>query len=514
MWIAVLILSGIATVTSTLRHMHMFQLNSYRAKTHLAWLSQHRSAWILQVVIVFFAFLTVFLETAAGIIVLLILVVAILSSLPRKRQAKKPLVYTSRVIRMLVTISVLVGLIIAAVILTHMSLGPWGTAVGVLPYVLTVVWVILANWINTPIEYGVRTRYLNDAKRMLAGHPRLIKIGITGSYGKTSLKYYLATLLRGRFNVLMTPESYNTPMGITKAVRSQLRATHEVFVCEMGAERVGEIKQDCDLVVPTIGVITAIGEQHLVTFGSQEAILATKLELADAVRGKGMLYLNGDDPLLETHQPDQQRSLYGLGEGNGTVAQDIDVSMTGTRFTLTHRGTRYTDLVTPLIGRHTIQNLCGAIAVGLDLGLSESELRTGLKKLQPAPHRLAMSRLGDVTIIDDAYNSNPAGAKAALDTLAMFDGMKILITPGMVQLGPRQDVLNEEFGAQAVICDHVFLVGPKQTEPIARGLAGAGYDPKKLTVVTDVKQAIAQAQALPATGQKVILLENDLPDNY
>jgi UDP-N-acetylmuramoyl-tripeptide--D-alanyl-D-alanine ligase len=125
-----------------------------------------------------------------------------------------------------------------------------------------------------------------------------------------------------------------------------------------------------------------------------------------------------------------------------------------------------------------------------------------------------MSRQGQSILIDDAYNSNPAGAKAALDTLMLFEGQHILITPGMVQLGRRQDTLNEEFGVQAAVADHVFLVGAKQTEPIARGLDRAGFDPAKLTIVEDVQQAIAQAYQLPGGPQKVILLENDLPDNY
>ena len=511
MWIAVLVLALVATVFQVRGQMHMFQLNSYRGSTHRAWLAQHRSSWVPQIVVLALGLLSLVLPTACGIVASVILLAAIWLNRPGTTHAKKPLVYTSRVVRMFATIAVLVALLVVGTVLVPAS---WRILASVLAYVLTPVWVLVANWINAPIEAGVRRHYLNDAKRMLASHPKLLKIGITGSYGKTSVKYYLATLLKGHFNVLMTPESYNTPMGITKTIRGELRATHEIFVCEMGAEKVGEIKADCDLVNPSIGVITAIGEQHLVTFGSQENILKTKLELADAVRGKGMVYLNGDNEILRANQPDQERELYGLRTDNDTYAYDIVVTMTGTTFCLSHRGNQITGLVTPLIGEHNIQNVAGAAAVALDLGVTEAELRTQLKKLAPAPHRLAMSRQSGVTIIDDAYNSNPAGAKAALDTLARFDAMKVLITPGMVQLGTRQDQLNEEFGAQAVIADHVYLVGAKQTEPIARGLLNAGYDPARLTVVEDVRDALTRAYSLPCDTEKVILLENDLPDNY
>ena len=511
MWILVGVCALLACAVGVRKQMHMFQLNTYLAGAQAKWLSKHRSSWVPQVVVAVIAAVGVAFPVVCGIILVVWLLLAAWVARPGKAHAKKPLVYTSRVIRMLVTISVLVALVVAGTFFLPASVR---IVAAVVPYLLTPVWVILANWVNSPIEAGVRRHYLGEAKRLLASHPRLVKIGITGSFGKTSVKFYLATLLKGHFNVLMTPESYNTPMGITKTVRGELRATHEVFVCEMGAEKVGDIKEDCDLVHPTIGVITAIGEQHLATFGSQANILKTKLELADAVRGKGMLYLNGDNEILRDNQPDQERQLYGLRTDNDTYAYDIQVTTSGTGFSLSHKGTLLTGLTTPLIGRHTIQNVAGAAAVALDLGVTESELRAQLKKLAPAPHRLAMSRQSGVTIIDDAYNSNPAGAKAALDTLALFDATTILITPGMVQLGERQDALNEEFGAQAVGCDHVYLVGPKQTEPIARGLLGAGFDPARLTVLDDVQDALARAYALPAPGEKVILLENDLPDNY
>ena len=511
MWIVVAVVGLAAAVLAVRTHMHMLQLNAYRAGTHWRWLRRHPGRWAPQLVLLAVAALALVIPLPASIAALVLLVWAGWTNRPDGARAKKPLVHTARVKRMYATIAVLVVVLIVVGVLAP---EPWRVLIVSLPYVLSPAWTLVANWINTPIEAGVRRHYLNDARRILASQPGLIKIGITGSFGKTSVKYYLATLLKSRFNVLMTPESYNTPMGITLTIRQELRATHQVFIAEMGARHVGDIKEDCDLVQPTIGVITAIGEQHLETFGSQANILRTKLEMADAVRGKGTLYLNGDNEFLRSAALDQERVTYGLGSSADVVADEIAVSTSGTTFTLTYRGERIAGITTPLIGAAAIQNLAGAAAVALDLGVTPDELRAQARKLAPAPHRLAMTRHGDVTLIDDAYNSNPAGAKAALETLAMFDATKILITPGMVELGARQDALNAEFGAQAVVADHVYLVGAKQTEPIARGLLGAGYDPAKLTVLEDVQEAIRQAYALPGAGAKVILLENDLPDNY
>jgi len=510
MWLAVLALALIAGAFAAIHGMHMFQLNSYNPWGHLRWLGRHRGGLISPIVVLLLGVATLVWPLPVAIVLAIWLALAAWLGRPRRSQAKKPLVYTARVIRMFATIAVLMAALVVATTLTP---DRWRYLVAVLPFVLSPLWVIVANAINAPIEAGVRRHYLNDAKRILASHQSLIKIGITGSFGKTSVKYYLATLLKGHFSVLMTPESYNTPMGVTKTIRADLRATHEVFVCEMGAKRPGDIAELCDLVHPGIGVITAIGEQHLETFGSQAAILATKLELARSVAGSGLVYLNGDNDILRANQPDQPRQLYGLRPDNDTYAYDLAVGVDGTTFALNHRGTTLAGLTTPLIGAHAIQNLAGAIAVAIDLGVTETELRAQLRRLAPAPHRLAMSHQGGVTIIDDAYNSNPAGAKAALDTLCLFDGIRILITPGMVELGERQDALNQEFGAQAAVCDHVYLVGAKQTGPIAKGLLGAGYDTTKLTVVEDVRAALSQAYALPGAA-KAILLENDLPDNY
>ena len=153
---------------------------------------------------------------------------------------------------------------------------------------------VIGNIVNSPIEKANRQYYINDAKKMLKACPDLKVIGITGSYGKTSVKYYLSTVLKAKYNVLMTPESYNTPMGVVKTIREQLRPTHEVFVCEMGARHVGDIKEICDIVFPEYGIITSIGEQHLETFKSIDNIIKTKFELYDAVSDKSKMFLNGD----------------------------------------------------------------------------------------------------------------------------------------------------------------------------------------------------------------------------
>ena len=161
-------------------------------------------------------------------------------------------------------------------------------------------------------------------------------------------------------------------------------------------------------------------------------------------------------------------------------------------------------------------NLCGAVAMADSFGLTPEEIADGIGKINAVPHRLELSERNGVTIIDDAYNSNPSGTKAALEALSLFDGYKILVTPGMVELGEKQEELNREFGRNAAsVCDYVVLVGQKQAVPIKAGLLDEKYDENKIFVADNINEALTHVYALSSGGKKkVILLENDLPDNY
>ena len=347
--------------------------------------------------------------------------------------------------------------------------------------------------------------------------PHFTVIGITGSFGKTSTKYFLTKLLSGSYNVLMSPGNYNTVLGVTKTVREQLKPTHEVFVCEMGARRVKEIKGVCDIVFPDMGVITSIGAQHLETFGSMENIIHTKLELADAVPEGGRVFLNYDNEILRRQSIQKNVVTYGLENMDTDFhPENVRVSEKGSEFDITFPDGGSGHFVTPLIGTHNVLNLAGCIAVAYYMHVPVDVMVRQAKHLEAVPHRLQLVKSGRGLIIDDAYNSNPAGAKAALDTLKMFEGLHILVTPGMVELGEKQYELNRTFGEQAAeSCDYIALVGVHQTEPIAEGVRAAGFDEDRLFIVSDLSEALAKVDAIKSEDkQKVILLENDLPDNY
>ncbi len=523
----------------TLYYVHMLQLNSYRHERYMKWMRENDSrslppsrllaAGPLAVMMMFgFSYGTV--SFAAHIIALLLCLVATYKDRPK--QAKKPLVYTPRVKRLLVTLGVVTALVFVLAfvlppVITWLAMtlsgGTWDYATvttartfpaALLATVLMpVLFVPFANKLNAPIERRIAKGFTDDAKRILSEMPHLTVIGITGSYGKTSTKNFLTALLSVKYNVLMTPESYNTPMGVVRTVRERLRASHEIFVCEMGAKNRGDIREICEIVHPHHGMITAIGEQHLETFKTIETITDTKFELADALPEGGMAFLNMDNDLIAARDVDGAKVIgYGLLDGADYRVTAMTADENGSRFTVVAPNGETCDYTTRLLGAHTIQNLVGCVAVAHNMGIPLADLKAPIRQMKPVPHRLQLLPNG---YIDDAYNSNPAGFRSALDVLgAMKDVRRVLVTPGMVELGERQEALNEELGAYAAsCCDVAVLVGERQAPPLKKGLLDAGFAEENIFVAFDLHQALSYVQSLPAAKQ-IVLLENDLPDNF
>ena len=502
----------------TMRHnMHMLQLNSYKNDEHVVWIEKNlRQQWLLGFGMVLGIARIIFPLTVLDIFIYITLVLDILVYRAFRRiYNKKKLVYTGRVKRMITTIGVITALVIALV----------GAYAGIRPmtglFILIVSsqWFmnIVANVVNHPFEDAKNRRYINDAKKKLKDSTDLKVIGVTGSYGKTSMKYFLQTLLQSRYNVLVTPGNFNTPLGVTITVNNYLKPTHDIFICEMGARRVGEIKELCDIAKPDYGIITSVGPQHLDTFHSIENIQKTKFELADALGADGVLFLNGDNDLIQEKAAEYPSKIfyYSEKEGAGYQAKDIAVSQTGTDFTVTAPDGETERFQTKLIGAHNVINVVGAIAVANTLGMSLNELKIPVRRIQPVEHRMQLREHGVVTIIDDAYNSNPVGSKAAVETLAMFDGIRILITPGMVELGEEEDEYNFKYGTYAAeCCDYILLVGKKHTPPIKEGALSKGFKEERCLVFDRFEEALSYAYAIKGQGHKYILLGNDLPDNY
>lgn len=507
---------------------HYFQLESYQFPGYFHTLRRNWKRAFLPgagIAVLTFALLNIHnaLVSSAGEIIEWFIAIAVLllslaggiwiGKLFQDKAAKKPLVMTARVKRLYATTGIIYA-VIAVLIWLYL---PLAALLAVLPLLLPYL-VAISGLIAWPVEKIISEMYFRDAQRKLKEMPDLIRIGVTGSYGKTSVKFFLGTMLSEKYSVLTTPSSYNTPMGVTRVIREKLTPSHQVFVAEMGARHRGDIREMCRLVHPEIGVLTSVGPQHLDTFKTLDRVVSTKYELIEGLPkgGHGFFADDGDICLKLYEKTEKPKTLVSITRQDCDLwAGDIVSTPEGSTFTLHQRNGESVTCTAKLLGRHNIQNMLLAAAVCLHLDLTLPQIARGISKLQPVEHRLELIQSGGLTIIDDAFNSNPRGAMAALDVLKDFqNGRRIIITPGMVELGQKEAEFNRRFGAAMASCvDIAILVGKKHTQPIVQGLKEAGFPESAIHLVASLNEATKLLHSLARAGDTV-LFENDLPDNY
>ena len=419
---------------------HMFQLSSYRYSRYFRWLVpgniiSEKRFYVLLV------FVSAFLPNSWGLgFATSITLWAWVDALREK--FKTPLVYTMRVKRLFAANIILFAAITA---LSLLFAGKWAPVIIGAELLLSNFIMLLANIVNTPIEKAINRHYYNDAKRIIESHKGLIIIGVTGSFGKTSTKNYLASVLAEKYNVLVTPGNFNTLLGVIRTIREHLLPYHQVFIVEMGAKQRNDIKEICDLVHPTIGIVTAVGEMHLETFKSVENIQDTKFELINSLPADGLGVINNDSEYIKSYNgiTSHCRIIKYAVDGNGDYkATDVVYGAGGVSFTLGNE--QYSSR---LLGAGNLLNILASIAVADHLGVPVNKQKNAIARLQPVEHRLSMKVANGITVLDDAYNSNPQGAKMGLEVLKNFavgEGNKrIVITPGFVEMGARQAAANQ-----------------------------------------------------------------------
>ncbi len=440
-----------------------------------------------------------------------------------EKKAKKALVYTPRMKRLYVVAAIVFTVI---PLLAVISLGS-GTDGNIFEHsvyfiliifpLLLPVWTACAGLLAWPVEKLISELYFRDAQKILKSRSDLIRIGITGSWGKTSVKFILGTMLEEKYHTLVTPASFNTPMGVTKVIRTRLEPGHRVFVAEMGARHVGDIKEMCRLVHPQIGLITSVGPQHLDTFKTVERVARTKYELIDALPEDGHAFFSDDNGICRNLYKKTMihKSITGLQADSDDVwAEDIVFSENGSSFCLCTKEIRL-PCITSLLGELNIRNILLCAAVCLELGMTGEQIARGIEKIRPVEHRLQLiPSPGGITVIDDAFNSNILGAQQAFKVLKEMPGRRILVTPGMVELGAVEEEMNREFGKSASgCCDTAILVGRKRSVSISDGLIDSGFSKENIIVVSSLAEAEELLKTLARSGDTV-LFENDLPDNY
>ncbi|MBQ0083678.1 MAG: UDP-N-acetylmuramoyl-tripeptide--D-alanyl-D-alanine ligase [Clostridiales bacterium] len=520
LFIITCVILAIVPIFSLYRQFQMFQQNSYYPSRYGKWLYGNFFNRLLILVVVFCMMTVLCKFGKTGLLIELIVVsiyllTQIYFAVTAAVKSIKKLVFTSRMYRLYASALILDAAAVVLAISTNGALQGMFYSVLALFSAFAPILVFAAWAITYPIEKIIAGYYIKNAKDILASSRNLTVIGVTGSFGKTSTKFILSRILSEKFNVVATPKSYNTPMGIVKTVRSALRSQTEIFVCEMGAKNVGEIKEICDIVKPTIGVITAVGPQHLDTFKSVDNVFKTKFELYDeCIKRGGQVFVNADSEELNARLGDRIVTTYGI-KNSSNYAKDISYGKEGSRFTIVLGDTEI-PVTTRLLGRHAVLNIVGAAAVAYSLGVSAEEIAFAVSRLEPTEHRLEIKQsVCGSYMIDDAYNANPEGCIEAVNVLSYFKDMKkVIVTPGLVELGEKEYDFNYKLGLAATkVCDEIILVGHNRAKPMADAIATTDFNGEKVHIVSSFKEALSVISSF-ADENTVFLVENDLPDNY
>lgn len=509
------------------RDLMMYQQNSYRPERYRRWLSESgdtTSLWRLLALVIFFIAISTLSHPYASAALTGMFGLTMAWNLA-VRKYKKPLAWTARARRIYATAVILTaGIAVASVflfadtdsassILFTLSIAMLGCFCG------SHLIIVASGYLLMPIEKAINRRYYNDAARRLAAMPDLTIVGITGSYGKTSTKHYLHRILSEQFDTLMTPGSYNTTLGVIRTVREMLKPYNEVFIVEMGAKQPGDIKEICDLVHPSVGIVTAVGPQHLESFKTIDRVQSTKFELVDALPSDGLAVVNNDFEKIADRKVGNTECLrYAVSSKNADYrAVDVTYSSTGTTFRVVGPDGYSLALSTRLMGEVNVSDLLAAVIVAHRLGVSDANIASAVASIDPVEHRLSVKKTpGGITILDDAFNSNPVGSRMALEVLgSMGPGKRIVITPGMIELGDRQYELNKEFGRNVALhSDIAIIVGQYNREAIIDGIEEEGSLAKDAVHTVDT---FADAQKLLTSlvvKDDVVLYENDLPDTF
>jgi len=494
MQILISIINAVLVCALAVKLVHVLQLEGYRFRALVSWIFDIRQTYLVRLfTLSLLGFGSAFaiyifspgLWAACGLIVYLTFGILLLYLILRTK-SKVPLKFTARVIRLFIVIAILSGG------LSYLLAQAGFQYVPLLATLLAGV-VFLSHAICFPIEWLIKRIYIAKAKRKLFSpeYSKLIRIGITGSYGKTSCKNILSAMLAIKYNVAISPASYNTPMGFCKTINESLSLEHEILIMEMGMRYRGDIKMMSRLFRPHHGILTSVGKAHLETMKSIDNIRKEKLELINALPEEGFRVV-GDDVLIKDH------------------VKDIIVSDIGCTFT-------YKDIIfkTKLLGEHNIKNIVICAMMAENLGVTIKKIASAVTELEPPMHRLELIKsVNGVFILDDSYNASPDGTVAALETLKLFKGKKVVMTPGMVELGKRASEENFKFGYRmASVADNVIIVNELNKQMIQDGLLAGGMAAENIICVKTLDDAKLAYGSILKSGD-VLLISNDLPDNY
>lgn len=424
---------------------------------------------------------------------------------------KNRLIFTKRMIRLVMLYAVLLSAITLSYFLLMTNF--WLISLfAIVEFVLLPLIFLLSAAILQPIENAIKGRYLKKAKQKLNVFGGM-KIAITGSFGKTTTKNFLVQILQTKYKVCATPKNYNTPMGLCKTALENLKPDDQILVVEMGARHKGDIAELMDMLQPTHGILTAVGQQHLESFGDLQTILSTKNELCEHMRTGGKIVFDCSNENTQKLYERYSGEKIATSVAGGVLFSDVKYSKSGCQCKLNLDGSEH-NITLKIIGKEMLKDLACAVAMASIVGVSEQQILKILPALKPAPHRLELISSPHCTIIDDSYNSNLAGAMQVCECVQLFDGKRIIISPGLVEQGEKQYELNFAFGKTVGrSCDEFIIMNETNKKALYEGAIAAGMSEKNIHFAQNRKQQSEILQEIQQTGS-IVLFENDLPDNY
>jgi len=356
--------------------------------------------------------------------------------------------------------------------------------------------VFLLILILQPLANLTKSQTIKKAKEKRDKFKKLLVIGITGSYGKTSTKEFLTTILSSRFKVLSTPAHRNTDMAIAQLILDKLNEDIEIFIVEMAAYKRGEITSPCQIVKPKIGILTGINEQHMATYGSQENIIKTKYELIENLPKDGLSIFNGENfYCLELYQKTEiPKRLCNINKTFGENfmlqsdfwVEDLKVEKEFLSFKAFSKNSKeYTGILPStkwipgdsakfklnLLGVQNIENVLLAAACAKELGINLEEIASACQKIKPEQGGMVLKKGKEgLNIIDATYSANPDGVISHLDYLKIWEGKKIIVMPCLIELGRASKKLHKRIGQKiGEVCDLAIITTKERFKDLKGG---------------------------------------------
>lgn len=511
------------------------QQSSYNNKIFFAWTkrkgnmvysryNQLSLLILLGITVLAIGFIFLGAQYAGYISNLSILIFCTLFIVAGKNALKVPLVYTKRVKRIFIYQTIFIFIVatafafLAELIVNWCSSFEYLQAISAVRYALFILLpllfvplLLLANCIDSLYANKKNKAYVQAAKVKLTNCSAK-KIAITGSFAKTSVKNILKTILEQNYSVLATPKSYNTPVGIAKTIENVDLNQYQYIICEMGAKHMGDIAELCSIVEPDYAILTGICPQHFESFKSLEAIIQTKGEILQGTKSNGFAILAADENTQKLFDREDALQKILVGENAAFAPKNIQCSAAGTTFTIEIDGEEVA-FQTKLLGKHTAYNIALAVAFCVQLQVPIDKIVQGVQMLDFIPHRLALTTVNGVNILDDGFSANCVGAKCAIEVLKVFTGRKFIVTCGIVELGILEEQENKKLGQSLVGLDTIILVGGNLVSVVKTGYIEAGGNAENLVVVPTLQEAQNVLKYQLKAGDTVLFL-NDLPDIY